>query len=297
MSSNAAPTSSITTSAGVAASNAAPEAQKSTKAVSTSKDSVASKFVNPLLTPRQQLMADMERLMGVYLQIFVTSRTAAREHNTYLRQSVARMVELEADKMMSAAVLQLVGGVVQGSAGILSGAMQIKGSADAMKSIRNGMKTIAPQMKKESEALEALNTAQAKYNNEPSPKTQEVQQALDDAKLNYDTAKAELSQAQHNLRSSEDFKAIDAMVARWNGWGSVTKGGGEVIESAFKYGAAGEDKNRSLLDALKLYLQSSQQSNQDFERDMAETIRHLQEQLRTVTDRSHQLNMNLGQAV
>jgi hypothetical protein len=294
MSANAAPTSSTTTSAGVAASNAAPEGQKSTKAISTSKDSVASKYVTPLLTPQQKLMADMESLMGVYLQIFVTSRTAAREHNTYLRQSVARMVELEADKMMSAAVLQLVGGVVQGSAGILSGAMQIKGSADAMKSIRNGMKSIAPQMKKESEALGALNVAKAKHDTAPSAQTQAD---LDTAQLTYNTAKAELSQAQHTLRSSEDFKAIDAMVARWNGWGSVTKGSGEVIESAFKYGAAGEDKNRSLLDALKLYLQSSQQSNQDFERDMAETIRHLQEQLRTVTDRSHQLSMNLSQAV
>lgn len=296
MSTNSALTPLTTASAGIAAAAAAPERRASTNGAFSPKDSIASRFASPLLTPRQQLMADMESLMGVYLQIFVTSRTAAREHNMYLRQSVARMVELEADKMMSAAVLQLVGGVVQGSAGIVSGAMQIKGSADAMKSIRNGMKTIAPQMKKESEALEALNTAQTKYNNEPSP-TQEVKQALDDAKLNYDTAKAELSQAQHNLRSSEDFKAIDAMVAKWNGFGAVTRGGGEVIESAFKYGAAGEDKNRSLLDALKLYLQSSQQSNQDFERDMAETIRHLQEQLRTVTDRSHQLNTNLGQAV
>jgi len=294
MSVNAAPMSLTTASASVAASDVASVSPRSTKELPFAKDSVALRQVGPLLTPRQQLMADMESLIGVYLQIFVTSRTAAREHNTYLRQSVARMVELEADKMMSAAVLQLVGGVVQGTAGIASGAMQIKGAADAMKSIRNGMKTIEPQMKTESEALEALSVAKTKHDTAPSAQTQSD---LDAAQLTYNKARAELSQAQHSLRGSEDFKAIDAMVAKWNGMGSVTKGSGEVIESAFKYGAAGEDKNRSLLDAFKLYLQSSQQSNQDFERDMAETIRHLQEQLRTVTDRSHQLSMNLSQAI
>lgn len=260
-------------------------------------DSAATRPVAPLLTPRQQRLADLESLIGVFLQIFIASRTAAREHNLYLRESVARMVELEADKMMSAALMQLVGGVIQGSAGMLSGAMQIKGAVGALKSVRNGVKGIEPQMKQEADALKALKNAQATYDKAPSPKTQAEQSALDAAKLHYDTAKADLSQAWTNLRGSEDYKSIDAIVAKWNGAGSVTKGGGEVIESGFKYAAAGEDKGRSLLDALKLYLQSSQQSNQDFERDLAEMNRQLLEQLRTVTDRSHQLNMNLGQAV
>lgn len=260
-------------------------------------DSWASSSEGPLLTPRQQMLADMESLIGVYLQIFVTSRTAAREHNMYLRESVARMVELEAEKMMSAALMQLVGGVVQGSAGIVSGAMQINGAVGALRSIRKGVKGIEPQMKQESDALKALNDAQAKYDAEPSPKTQAVQSALDAAKANYATAKANLTQAWTDLRSSEDYKAIDALVAKWNGAGSFTKGGGEVLESGFKYAAAGEDKGRTLLDALKQYLQSSQQSNQDFERDLAEMNRQLLEQLRTMTDRSHQLSMALGQAV
>jgi hypothetical protein len=261
-------------------------------------DSWASSSVGPLLTPRQQMMADMESLIGVYLQIFVTSRTAAREHNMYLRESVARMVEMEAEKMMSAALMQLVGGVIQGSAGIVSGAMQINGAVSALRSIRNSVKGIEPQMKQESDALAAFKDAQAKYDNAASAQEkQAAQSVVDAAKLHYDSAKAELSQAWVDLRASEDYKSIDAIVAKWNGAGSVTRGGGEVIESGFKYAAAGEDKGRTLLDALKQYLQSSQQSNQDFERDLAEMNRQLLEQLRTMTDRSHQLNMALGQAV
>jgi len=271
--------------------------QRSAGQVLPAIDSWASSSVGPLLTPRQQMLADMESLIGVYLQIFVTSRTAAREHNMYLRESVARMVEMEAEKMMSAALMQLVGGVIQGSAGIASGAMQIGGAVSALRSIRNSVKGIEPQMKREVEALEKLKNAQDTYDQAPSPKTQTEHDALNAAKLDYDTAKADLSQAWTNLRGSEDYKSIDAIVAKWNGAGSVTKGGGEVIESGFKYAAAGEDKGRSLLDALKQYLQSSQQSNQDFERDLSEMNRQLLEQLRTVTDRSHQLNMNLGQAV
>lgn len=86
-------------------------------------------------------------------------------------------------------------------------------------------------------------------------------------------------------------------MARWNGTGSLTKATGEVAEGALKYRGAEADKDRSLLDALKLQLQNSQQSNQEFERDLAEMNRQLLENLRTLTDRSHQLTMNLGQAV
>lgn len=266
-------------------------------------DSVATGAIGSLLTPRQKMLADLECLIGVYLQIFITSRTAAREHNLYLRESVARMAELEADKMMSAALMQLVGGVIQGSTGIVSGGLQIYGAVSALKSIKDGMKSIQPEMKNESSALKALNDAKiqsgaaAKSGQQQAAATAKVEAAT----ANYEKAKAELSEVWTELKKSPGYekmyKSIDASVAYWSGAGSVTKGSGEVIESGFKYAAAGEDRGRSLLDALKLYLQSSQQSNQDFERDLAEMNRQLLEQLRTMTDRSHQLNMALGQAV
>lgn len=268
-------------------------------------DSMASKFVGPLLTPRQQMMADMESLIGVYLQIFIASRSAAREHNMYLRESIARMVELEADKMMSAALMQLVGGVIQGVTGIVSGAMQIGGAVSALKSMRDGSKSLDPLKDQESSALKALNDAKAQHEAAKSAgdakNIKAKSAALEVETSKYNQARGELSKAWDVLKESsgykELYKSIDAKVAFWNGVSAVTKGGGEVSESVFKYRAAGEDKARSLLDALKQYLQTSQQSNQDFERDLADMNRQLLEQLRTINDRSHQLNMSLGQAV
>lgn len=279
-----------------------PAGRSSRGSRSSSIDSVATQPVGSLLTPRQKMMADMESLIGVFLQIFIASRTAAREHNLYLRESIARMVELEAEKMMSAALMQLVGGVIQGSAGIVSGTVQIGGAVSALKSMRDGLKSIEPQMKQESLALKTLNDAKSRLVvAKPGAATEAAQGKLGAATASYDKAKAELTQVWDPLKESpgykELYKSIDAHVAYWNGVASVIKGGGEVIESGFKYSAAGADKDRSLLDALKQYLQASQQSNQDFERDLSEMNRQLLEQLRTITDRSHQLNMNLGQAV
>lgn len=275
-------------------SNSVPVSPTKTGSGFSSIDSIAQEPVRPFLTPRQKMMADMESLIGVFLQIFITSRTAAREHNMYLRESVACMVELEADKMMTSALLQLVGGVVQGAAGIVSGTLQVRGALGALKTIRDGVKGIEPQMLKESNALKELKAAEVAHKNS----NQSAQAAVDlnTAQTTYGTAKAELEQAWVALRDSPAFKAVDAHVAYWNGVGAATRGSGEVVESAFKYGAASEDKTKMLLDAFKQYLQSSQQSNQDFERDLAEMNRQLLDQLKAFTDRSHQLNMNLGQA-
>lgn len=255
-------------------------------------DSFASTPVGPLLTPRQQLMADMESLIGVYLQIFVTSRTAAREHNMYLRESVARMVEREADKMMSAALMQLVGGVAQGAMGVASGCVQIGGAMSTLSSVKNGLKKEGPLMQQESDALKTLQAAEERVKTaKPGDDAADAKIKLDQATTSYEQAKKAL------LEVKEQLKSVDPRTAGWNGAASVLKGTGDTFESGFKYAAAGEDKGRTLLDALKQYLQSSQQSNQDFERDLAEMNRQLLDQLRTITDRSHQLSMSLGQAV
>jgi len=258
--------------------------------------------VGSLLTARQQMMADAESLIGVFLKIFVASRTAARERNLYLRESIARMVELEANAMMAAASAQLIGGMIQGAACIASGGLQMRGAISALKSIRDGMKSIRPQMKQESAALKAVNDAQKGLKGAKTEVQKvEAQAAYDKALASHEKAKTELSQAWTSLKESAGYqeliKSIDAKIANVNGMSSIVKGSGDMQESLFKYFATGHDKDRSLLDALKLYLQASQQSNQDFERDLAEINRQLLDQLRTVTDRSYQLGMSLGQAV
>lgn len=248
------------------------------------------------LSPKQQLMADLEALMGAYLEIFAMSRLAAREHNTFTVMSMMRMVELAAAKMLSSALAQFIGGLVQGGAGIVSGGMQVYSackSLQALKSEALGKKT-------------ALDNAEAAESHLTSAKRDattaaEAGKAEADAKVKaaqeaFDLANQRVME-KSDITKSLNLRVSQADADKLTGWASITKNLGELLESICKYYSTGEDKDKMLIDAMEKYLQGAQQNNQEFERDLGEMVRRLLDQLKSKIDSEHQINMNTAQNV
>lgn len=255
------------------------------------------------LTPKQKMMADLEALMGVYLDIFTMARLAARENSTFTVMSMMRLVELAAAKMLSSALAQFIGGVVQGGMGIVSGCMQVGSALKSMQALKSGAQRMQPAMRDAEAAKQELNAAEldaAQYANQPSPHTQakvaadnRVTTAQNDYLMKQQVVKAEWK----SFTESSEFKQMEADATFWHGMSTATKNLGELLEAICKYYASGEEKDKMLVEALEKYLQVSQQNNQEFTRDLDEMVRQLLDQLKSKIEREHQVNMNTAQNV
>lgn len=249
------------------------------------------------LSPKQQLMADLEVLMGEYLEIFTMSRLAAREHNAFTVMSMMRMVELAAVKMLSSALAEFIGGLVKGGAGIVSGGMQVYSackSLQALKSEAQGMKA----------ALENAKTAENKLTDARSAAANAADEAgkadanakVKEAQQEFDLANQRVME-KSDITKSFNFIESQANADKWTGWAAFTKNLGELLESICKYYSSGVEKDKMLIEAMEKYLQGAQQNNQEFERGLAEMVRQLLDQLKSKIDSEHQVNMNTAQNV
>ncbi|MDT7523148.1 hypothetical protein RAE21_12130 [Rhodoferax sp. TBRC 17198] len=251
------------------------------------------------LSPKQQLMADLAALLGVYLEIFTMSRLAAREQSTFTVMTMMRMVELAAAKMLSAALAQFIGGVVQGVAGIVSGGMQVFSALQSMQTLKSGMVRTQGGL---AEAKQDLKLAEAEFRKLKSappddPGKIAAHEKLRDARQNY-VDKQQLANAEwKTFTESSEFKGMEADATLWHGMATATKNLGELLESICKYYSSGVEKDKMLIEALEKYLQGAQQNNQEFERDLGEMVRRLLDQLKSKIDSEHQVNMNTAQNV
>lgn len=250
------------------------------------------------LTRKQQLMADLEALMGVYLEIFTMSRLAARENNTFIVMSAVRAVELVAAKMMSAALKQFIGGVVQGALGIASGGMQVFSALNSLRVMQSGMAQMKHAVDDMAVAKQKLKLAENKANSfkasEATHEKADVDSAFTAAKQDYLAKKQIVDNGWKEFATSHDFKEMEAYAAGFLGASAAIKSTGDLTASILKYQASADEKDKMLVDALLKYLQGAEQNSKEFEHDLGAMIKMLLDQMKTKIDNENQLNMSLA---
>lgn len=278
----------------MAAQGNSAEVPEAAGSFSASHPTVSYAYTNFGLSTEQALLALFQEVSIQSMKMVGDARLDAREHNRFIRESLAHQAELEVEKMLSSALSQLIGGIAQGGLSVLGGLVQIKSSISALKTLQAKSEPLKPKMDAARNAETAFKKAEADLAKAklPGEDVSSLEEAVRTAEAAKGAANAELLSAMKAFRNDPDVKMLDTLHTRSQGIATLAKGFGEIVEQVMKSESAKDDAKLHLLKAFTQNLQSTQQSNESFERELVDTLKQALDALKGLFNTVHQTSMN-----
>lgn len=278
----------------MAAQGNSAEVPEAAGSFSASHPTVSYAYTSFGLSSEQALLALFQDVSIQCMKMIGDARLDAREHNRFIRESLAHQAELEVEKMLSSALSQLIGGIAQGGLSVVGGLVQIKSSISALKTLQAKSEPLKPKMDAAKSAEAAFKKAEADLakaklaDEDVSP----LEESVRTAEAANKAANAELLSAMKAFRNDPEVKMLDALHSRSQSTATLARGSGEIIEQVMKSESAKNDAKLHLLKAFTQSLQSTQQSNESFERELVDTLKQALDALKGLFNTVHQTSMN-----
>lgn len=251
-------------------------------------------YIGTGMSKQQQFLALLDAINMLGFKMGLDARLVTREHNRFIRETIAKQGDLEAAKMLSSALARLIGDVVQGALSVTAGAIQFGNACRSLNNLAAARAPVDAAMKAEIKATAKVNTAQQDLNKVKAQKLDGGPQeaALKEATEAQTVARADLKAAQKLFAGNPEIKRLDALRSYWDGVATALKGVGEAVDQGMKYCSAGEDAELHLLKSFTQYLQSTQQSSESFERELVDALKQTLDSMKAISSSVHQTSLN-----